>query len=476
MGVLRYTIRRGSETIASRSFAGSTIKIGRSGDIRLEDPGVSRTHALVEFTGDLVTIVDLSSASGTFLNGRRVERAPVKQGDVIGVGGTSIEIDGIDTEPTPASARSDTARSGGSAPRYCSIKLLDKCPHCGSGLPVNGLLGTVLCGNCQKETNLGARYWKAVLEDPDNDYSVGGGSYSLNFETDVRWKAERPACVKCAAELSVDDVPVGRTDDVLCPSCGQANSTYPAPDWLREALPSVRQVYCGERPAGAPGSTGLEVEDGSKPVILSCPQCKGSLKVTSRSDRLVPCEYCGADVYLPDDLWKRLHPVKTSSTWYIRYEGKSQARIEKERELARDQERRSRDEEAFQEQERKRRKLKPSHIGWTIFAAVIATVVLGPLLPLLSGGGDPLFGIAGKLLCPGACEGCEGLRTETWTTQTSDGTSTQFDFYCAPPGAPEEQWVRVSDGTMFVTTVAVLFPVLLVLSAVVLIFIRLSQR
>ena len=472
MGVLRYTIRRGSETVASRSIAGSSIRIGRAGDLRLEDPGISRLHAVVEFSGDGITVADLGSASGTFLNGRLVDRARVSKGDVIGVGETSLLIDGFDATPSPA-ARTG---AGGSSVRYCSLRILDKCPHCGAGLPVNGLLDTVLCGNCQKETNLRAGYWKAVLEDPDNDYATGGGSYSLNFETDVRWKAERPACAKCGHELPVNDVPPGSMEDVACPSCGHGNSTYPAPEWLGDALPSARQVYCGERPAGE-GTGELEVDDGAKPVILSCPQCKGALKVTSRSDRLVPCEYCGSDVYLPNDLWKRLHPVKTSSTWYIRYEGKSQDRIESERERAQEQERWHREEEAFQEKERIRKKLKPAHIGWTLFAAVIATVVIGPLLPLLSGGGDPLFGIAGKLLCPGACEGCEGpMRTETWTTQTSDGTSTQFDFYCAPPGAAEEQWVRVADGTLFVTTVVVLFPVLLLISGIVLVFIRLSRR
>ncbi|MBW2263599.1 MAG: hypothetical protein JRG91_16680 [Deltaproteobacteria bacterium] len=283
--------------------------------------------------------------------------------------------------------------------------------------------------------------------------------------------------MKCEKELSVDDVPVGSLDDVICPACGHGNTTYPAPEWLGDALPSARQVYCGERPAAAGDAAVLDVDDGAKPVILSCPQCKGSLKVSSRSDRLVPCEYCGSDVYLPDDLWKRLHPVKTSSTWYVRFDGKSQKRLERERETAEQDERRWREEEAFQEKERRRKKLRPAHIGWTVFAAFIATIVVGALLPILAGDGDPLFGIAGRIVCPGACEGCEGpMMTESWTTQTSDGSSTQFDFYCSPPGASQEQRVRVSDGTVFLTTVLVLFPVLLVLAGIVLAFIRLSQR
>jgi pSer/pThr/pTyr-binding forkhead associated (FHA) protein len=455
------------------SFSGGQIKIGRTGDIRLEDPSVSRLHAVIEIGPGGASVVDLGSASGTFLNGRKVSRAPLGKGDAIDLGSSKVVIEDIDTTAKPLVQ----TRRESSTPRYCSLKILDKCPHCGAGLPMNGLLRTVLCGNCQKETTLKPRYWKSVLEDPDNDYVEGGGSYTLNFETSVSWRAERPKCVQCSEPLPVDDVPVGTDGIVACSGCGHANSTYPAPSWLAESLPSARQVYCGERPATSGDDSQVDVDDGSKPVVLSCPQCRGSLKVTSKSDRMVPCEYCGSDVYLPDDLWRRLHPVKTSSFWYIRYEGKSLAQIERERELAEAQRRREAEEQEFQASERQRRKLKPSHFLWTAFGAFIATVVLSAILPIFAGDGDPLFGIAGRIVCPGACEGCEGpMITESWTTQTSDGTSTQYDFYCSPPGAQKEAWTRISDGAVILTMFVVLLPVNIVLALIVLVFVRLSQR
>ena len=34
-------------------------------------------------------------------------------------------------------------------------------------------------------------------------------------------------------------------------------------------------------------------------------------------DRIVICEYCETNVYLPDDLWLRLHPAKKKNRWFV---------------------------------------------------------------------------------------------------------------------------------------------------------------
>jgi two-component system, cell cycle sensor histidine kinase and response regulator CckA len=64
--------------------------IGRDegADVFLRDPQVSRHHAAVEWDTDLGAFVlqDLGSSDGTFLNGTRVDRAPLTSGDRIRVG------------------------------------------------------------------------------------------------------------------------------------------------------------------------------------------------------------------------------------------------------------------------------------------------------------------------------------------------------------------------------------------------------
>jgi len=64
-------------------------RIGRSGaaDVRLEDATVSRRHALVVLSddGDLRALDD-RSLNGLFVNGRRVEWAPLRDGDELEIG------------------------------------------------------------------------------------------------------------------------------------------------------------------------------------------------------------------------------------------------------------------------------------------------------------------------------------------------------------------------------------------------------
>jgi len=68
--------------------------IGRSTlcDIRIDSSTVSRRHALISFSSDGATLVDLNSTNGTFVGGRQIRRYKLQPGDTIEVGGTRIEF------------------------------------------------------------------------------------------------------------------------------------------------------------------------------------------------------------------------------------------------------------------------------------------------------------------------------------------------------------------------------------------------
>jgi len=59
---------------------------GTEADVRLPDTGVSRKHADVQLAGSTVTVEDLGSTNGTLVNGRRVGRQDLADGDVIRIG------------------------------------------------------------------------------------------------------------------------------------------------------------------------------------------------------------------------------------------------------------------------------------------------------------------------------------------------------------------------------------------------------
>jgi len=72
--------------------AKATLGRAPDNDIILEDPKVSRHHAVIAFTEERYSITDLDSANGTFVNGIRVVREshPLRVEDVISLGDTEL--------------------------------------------------------------------------------------------------------------------------------------------------------------------------------------------------------------------------------------------------------------------------------------------------------------------------------------------------------------------------------------------------
>lgn len=75
-------------------MAGAVLRIGRGleNDVVLDSLSVSRNHARLLRDGGL-TVEDLGSRNGTFVNGRRVQRAQVGPGDRIRLGATEVQIE-----------------------------------------------------------------------------------------------------------------------------------------------------------------------------------------------------------------------------------------------------------------------------------------------------------------------------------------------------------------------------------------------
>ncbi len=85
--------------VVSLTFEGRTqeitkarVVLGRSreADVRVSDVNVSRRHAELRQEGATYWIVDLESTNGTELNGKRVDRGRLRDGDCITVGSTEI--------------------------------------------------------------------------------------------------------------------------------------------------------------------------------------------------------------------------------------------------------------------------------------------------------------------------------------------------------------------------------------------------
>ena len=68
----------------------TTIGRGLQTDVRINDEGISRTHALVEADGGEYFLSDAGSTNGTYANGEKVDRHPLAEGDKIQIGASSV--------------------------------------------------------------------------------------------------------------------------------------------------------------------------------------------------------------------------------------------------------------------------------------------------------------------------------------------------------------------------------------------------
>ena len=74
--------RLGSYTIGRRS----------QNDVHLPDKSISRQHCRIDYDGEFYWIVDLDSHNGTYVNGRRVSRCMLYDGDLIEIGTVQVSF------------------------------------------------------------------------------------------------------------------------------------------------------------------------------------------------------------------------------------------------------------------------------------------------------------------------------------------------------------------------------------------------
>lgn len=212
--------------------------------------------------------------------------------------------------------------------QFAMLEIGIKCPKCDGPLPLNGPLETAHCDRCQADIDVPHEFWKDILsdihEEVKGELEVGDGRQSTIFGTfnvTLTYYHVPPHCTKCDTAFEVDE---GLTQPYThtCAECGRKVEVLPAPEWLVKEYPPAKILI--DAPPATAGVEGAEKGEGkdmeksavSTPIAFTCPQCGGALMVDG-SDRLVRCQYCSVDVYLPDDLWLRMHPAKVKESWLV---------------------------------------------------------------------------------------------------------------------------------------------------------------
>jgi hypothetical protein len=206
--------------------------------------------------------------------------------------------------------------------RICVFKFRMECEECGGAVFLNGPTRSAECRSCLTRLKLDADNWKSLLESGDEDYEALGDKHYMTgniLGAGRKYvyyiKPEQPRCPSCKETLDLTQLDPLHDEIVACPGCGHRAPSFATPDWLRAELPRARQVFCAKREGESDDATPDPVA--LKPIVMSCLHCGGKLEITTETERIVACEFCDTDHYLPDDLWRRMHPIKKRTPWYV---------------------------------------------------------------------------------------------------------------------------------------------------------------
>jgi hypothetical protein len=205
-----------------------------------------------------------------------------------------------------------------------AIEIRAQCGSCGQPLPLNAFAERVTCAGCHRENAFDGERWKGLLEDaleelPGLAEDEGKNQTIMTAGTTfaIMYGRQQPRCSSCKTQVPVEATELAPRGWIMCVGCGKRMSIRLAPP-AAAALGMKFLVAEDTAQVGgsAPGTPTVSAPaKAANPVAFYCPNCKGALSVDG-SKRMVTCQYCSTDVYLPDELWQRLHPVAQAARWY----------------------------------------------------------------------------------------------------------------------------------------------------------------
>jgi predicted RNA-binding Zn-ribbon protein involved in translation (DUF1610 family) len=202
--------------------------------------------------------------------------------------------------------------------RIATLTMSTTCVYCAQPIPINGPAQVAHCPHCSKDAPVPDLYKVVCLAAARLRYPMRAYQYA-SFDD------PSPECARCGKGIPVAPYlgKEGGAAAIPCPFCGATTPTYPAPNWLKALLPNALQVIGGDADM-AREQAGIELavdESATKPVAMQCPSCGGGLTIGRDADRTLACKFCATNVFIPDALWLRLHPVKTMLRWTLTYRG-----------------------------------------------------------------------------------------------------------------------------------------------------------
>lgn len=204
------------------------------------------------------------------------------------------------------------------------IELKTSCGHCSSPLMLNAVTNDFICPACNKNNYFSDEDWQNLLDDavkegPGLNDGEGQPSTIMRgaYTYQLMYGKQQPRCGKCKTKIDVNKLEeYSAKSNYSCPKCSNEIFIRRTNDILQKEFSGIKFLVGEDDDMLKVNPVKGKLPSSAKPVLFTCPSCAGNLEIDG-TDRMVSCKYCDSQIYLPDDLWLRLHPVKEVSRWYM---------------------------------------------------------------------------------------------------------------------------------------------------------------
>lgn len=207
-----------------------------------------------------------------------------------------------------------------------------KCSSCGKPLPINALVETIVCNECLKKNTFTVKEWKDLLEDMFKiapTYSENEGTPSTIMGTrnyEITYGKQNPRFLDTKTYMNIEEaIKCAPTGKIINPETNAEFSIRSIPENFKEACPGVTYLFCEDftqLPHYSGTSKVLDQKPKGELVPFNCPNCGGTLQIDG-SERLLKCQFCSTESYIPDEVWQKLHPTKTKQRFYFLFDEKN---------------------------------------------------------------------------------------------------------------------------------------------------------
>lgn len=204
------------------------------------------------------------------------------------------------------------------------IELKTSCGHCSSPLMLNAVTNDFICPACNKNNYFSDEDWQNLLDDavkegPGLNDGEGQPSTIMRgaYTYQLMYGKQQPRCGKCKTKIDVNKLEdYSAKSNYSCLKCSNEIFIRKTNDILQKEFSGIKFLVGEDDDMLKVNPVKGKLPSSAKPVLFTCPSCAGNLEIDG-TDRMVSCKYCDSQIYLPDDLWLRLHPVKEVSRWYM---------------------------------------------------------------------------------------------------------------------------------------------------------------